>query len=305
MPELPEVETVVRELRAEGLIGRVITRARAFWKPMIAPLTPRAFAARLKGRRIQSIQRRAKYIVISLADGNTLLIHLRMTGQLSLAHKSTPRDRHQHIILCLDDGRDLRYRDTRKFGRWILTRAPEGILGRLGPEPLAKHFDLKAFASQLSARRRQLKPLLLDQAFLAGIGNIYADEALWDARLHPGRDASTLTTTEAHRLHGAIRRVLLRGIHNFGTTLGHGQSNFQRPGGTRGQNQEEMNVFRRTGLPCLRCGMAIRRLTIGQRSTHFCPNCQPNQAKGRKTMPDVRRQKPDKKKRTAKNVKRL
>jgi len=275
MPELPEVETVVRELRAGGLSGRVITRARAFWKPMIAPLTPAAFAARLKGRRVQSIQRRAKYIVITLSNGATLLIHLRMTGQLSLTREGAPRDRHQHIVLRLDDGRELRYRDTRKFGRWILTRAPDRILGRLGPEPLSRHFEQKEFISQLRARRRQLKPLLLDQAFLAGIGNIYADEALWDARLHPGRVASTLTATEARRLHGAIRRVLLRGIRNMGTTLGHGQSNFQRPGGKRGQNQAGLNVFRRTGLPCLRCGKPICRVIIGQRSTHFCAACQP------------------------------
>ena len=276
MPELPEVETVVRELRAGGLIGRVIIRARAFWKPMIAPLTPAVFAARLKGQRVQSIHRRAKYIVLTLSGGDTLLIHLRMTGQLSLGRPKAPREPHQHIVLRLDDGRDLRYRDTRKFGRWLLTRTPEGILGRLGPEPLSEHFDQKVFISQLRVRRRQLKPLLLDQTFIAGIGNIYADEALWTARLHPGRVAATLTTTEARRLHVAIRRVLRRGIRNQGTTLGSGQSNFQRPGGKRGRNQTGLNVFRRTLLPCLRCGKPIRRMIISQRSTHFCPNCQPD-----------------------------
>jgi len=275
MPELPEVETVVRELRADGLIGCVITRASVFWKPIIAPLAPAAFAARLKGQRVQSIHRRAKYIVITLSGGNTLLIHLRMTGQLSLARPKTPRDLHQHIVLRLDDGRELRYRDTRKFGRWILTSTPNVILGRLGPEPLSDHFDRKIFISQLRTRRRQLKPLLLDQTFLAGIGNIYADEALWDARLHPGRVASTLNATEARRLHGAIRRVLRRGIQNQGTTLGHGQPNFQRPGGKRGRNQEGLKVFRRTGLPCLCCGKPIRRMILAQRATHLCPNCQP------------------------------
>ncbi|MCG2658798.1 MAG: bifunctional DNA-formamidopyrimidine glycosylase/DNA-(apurinic or apyrimidinic site) lyase [Kiritimatiellae bacterium] len=275
MPELPEVETVVRELRAGGLIGRIIIRARAFCKPMIAPLTPAAFAARLKGQRVQSIRRRAKYIVLTLSDGDTLLIHLRMTGQLNLARARVAREPHQHIILRLDDGRDLRYRDTRKFGRWLLTRAPEGILGRLGPEPLSEHFDQKVFIGQLRARRRQLKPLLLDQTFLAGIGNIYADEALWTARLHPGRIAATLSATEARRLHVAIASVLHRGIRNQGTTLGQGKSNFQRPGGKRGRNQAGLNVFRRTRLPCLRCGKPIRRMIISQRSTHFCPNCQP------------------------------
>ncbi len=280
MPELPEVETVVRELRAGGLIGRVITRARAFWKPMIAPLTSAAFAARLKGRRVQDIRRRGKYIILALAGGDTLLIHLRMTGQLNLEHPRGARDAHQHIVLCLDDDRELRYRDTRKFGRWQLTHTPELILGRLGPEPLSKHFDQKVFVSQLRARRRQLKPLLLDQAFLAGIGNIYADEALWAARLHPGRIAATLNPAEARRLHVAIRRVLRRGIRNRGTTLGRGKSNFQRPGGRRGRNQAGLNVFRRTGLPCLRCGRPIRRIIISQRSTHICPACQPPRPRG-------------------------
>ncbi|MFA5043499.1 MAG: bifunctional DNA-formamidopyrimidine glycosylase/DNA-(apurinic or apyrimidinic site) lyase [Kiritimatiellia bacterium] len=275
MPELPEVETVVCELRAGGLVGRVIDQARVFWKPLIAPLQPSVFAARLKGRRVQSIRRRAKYIVLALSDGDTLLIHLRMTGQLSLAHARAPRDRHQHIVLRLDDGRELRYRDTRKFGRWRLTRAPEAILGRLGPEPLSEHFDLKEFVGRLCARRRQLKPLLLDQTFIAGIGNIYADEALWTARLHPGRVAATLSAAEARRLHGAIRHVLRRGIRNRGTTLGDGQSNFKRPGGKRGRNQEGLNVFRRTGRPCLRCGQPIRRIVIGQRATHLCSHCQP------------------------------
>lgn len=275
MPELPEVETVVRELRAGGLVGRVITRARAFWKPMIAPLTPAAFAEHLKGRRVQSIHRRAKYIVLTLSGGNTLLIHLRMTGQLNLERTNAARERHQHIVLRLDDGRELRYRDTRKFGKWLLTCAPEEILGRLGPEPLSAQFDQKAFINQLRARRRQLKPLLLDQTFLAGIGNIYADEALWTARLHPGRIAATLSAAEARRLHLAIRSVLRRGIRNKGTTLGSGQSNFKRPGGKRGRNQAGLNVFRRTGLPCLRCGKPIHRMIISQRSTHLCLNCQP------------------------------
>ena len=275
MPELPEVETVVRELRAGGLIGRVITQARVFWPPLIAPLTPAEFAARLKGQRVQSIHRRAKYIVLTLAGGDTLLIHLRMTGQLNLARPRVAREPHQHIVLRLDDGRDLRYRDTRKFGRWLLTRAPEEVLGRLGPEPLSTHFDQEIFIRQLRARRRQLKPLLLDQTFLAGIGNIYADEALWAARLHPGRVAATLSATEARRLHVVIRSVLRRGIRNKGTTLGDAQSNFQRPGGKRGRNQAGLNVFRRTGMPCLRCGKPIRRMIISQRSTHLCPNCQP------------------------------
>ncbi len=274
MPELPEVETVVRELRANGLVGRSIVQAHVFWKPLVAPLAPIAFAARLKGGRVQSIRRRAKYIVLGISGGNTLLIHLRMTGQLNIVAPDVARDAHQHIILQLDDGRELRYRDTRKFGRWILTTTPDVILQRLGPEPLSEDFDKKLFSGQLRARRRQLKPLLLDQTFLAGIGNIYADEALWTARLHPGRIAATLTSAEADRLHAAIRLVLRRGIQNRGTTLGHGKSNFKRPSGKHGQNQEGLNVFRRTGLPCMRCGQIIRRTIISQRATHFCPVCQ-------------------------------
>ncbi|MBI2440421.1 MAG: DNA-formamidopyrimidine glycosylase [Lentisphaerae bacterium] len=273
MPELPEVETVVRELRALGLVGRVIRNARVFWRPMIAPLSPGAFAAQLKGRRIQTLSRRGKYIVLTLSGGGTLLIHLRMTGQLSISPRAR-RQPHEHVLLRLDDGCALRYRDTRKFGRWLLTAKPEVILGRLGPEPLSPHFNSKAFSAKLRGKRRQLKPLLLDQTFLAGLGNIYADEALWLSRLHPKRPAHTLSAAEARRLYQAICRTLRHGIKNMGTTLGRGRSNFRRPIGARGRNQEGLKVFRRTGLACLRCGGKIRRIVVSQRATHICPTCQ-------------------------------
>lgn len=280
MPELPEVETVVRELRKLGLLGRIIRSARVFFPPMIAPLKSAAFAQQLKGKRIRAISRRAKYIVFTLSGGRTLLIHLRMTGQLSLERTGARRKPHQHILLQLDDGRDLRYTDTRKFGRWRLTPTPQAILSRLGPEPLSSHFDRKGFFAKLRARRRQLKSLLLDQTFLAGLGNIYVDEALWRARLHPKRVAASLSAAEAFRLHGAIRQALRHGIRNRGTTLGLSRSNFRRPTGERGRNQEGLKVFRRTGRACLRCGATIRRLVIGQRATHICPTCQPLALRG-------------------------
>lgn len=274
MPELPEVETVVRDLRASGVVGRVIESVRVYWPAITAPLSPAFFARRVRGRRILEIGRRAKFIVIRLSGGYSLLVHLRMTGQMGLARPPEPRDKHQHLILRLDDGRELRYRDIRKFGCWILTDAPDAITGRLGPEPLAPGFRSGDFIARLSRHRRRLKPLLLDQTFIAGLGNIYADETLWQARLHPLRRSETLSAPEARRLFKAIRATLKRGIRNRGTTLGNAKANFQSLEGRRGANQEQLKVFHRTGQPCPRCNTPIRRLIVAQRSSHVCPRCQ-------------------------------
>lgn len=275
MPELPEVETIVRDLRRARLADKTITGARVYWPKMVAPLTPRCFTRRLIGRRILRIQRRAKYIVIRLTGGETLLIHLRMTGQFTISADPETRARHEHILITLADGRTLRYRDTRKFGRWQLTNRPESLLGRLGPEPLAAAFKFRAFQEKMRLCRRQLKPLLLDQSILAGLGNIYVDEALWEARLHPRRQSHTLRAVETRRLFRAVRAVLRRGIRNRGTSLGDGRPNFSSLGTARGRNQRWLKVFQRTGRPCPRCGRAIVRLIVGQRSTHICPACQP------------------------------
>ncbi|MBU4199919.1 MAG: bifunctional DNA-formamidopyrimidine glycosylase/DNA-(apurinic or apyrimidinic site) lyase [Verrucomicrobia bacterium] len=274
MPELPEVETVVRDLRKAGLEGRCIRDVRVRWSRLIAGCSPKSFAARIKYQTIQEITRRGKYIIFQLSGGETILVHLRMTGQFTLKAPATTRERHEHLVLSLDNGQELRYRDTRKFGRWHLTRHPEQILQKLGPEPLGRAFRLSQFTAHLATHRRLLKPLLLDQAFLAGLGNIYTDEALWEARLHPRRRAETLNQAEARSLFLAIRKILKRGIRYAGTSLGSGKSNFSGLKGRRGRHQEFLRVYQQTGEPCSRCGSLIRRLKIGQRSTHICPTCQ-------------------------------
>lgn len=280
MPELPEVQTVVNDLNAIGLPGVTITGAQIFWPRIIATPSAETFCQQIKDQTVKIIWRRAKYIVFDFASGAHLLIHLRMSGRLHLVSPGTERSKHEHVILNLDvhqhldNQRQLRYHDTRKFGRLYLVHDVETILGSLGPEPLENNFTAKTFAKRLYTRKRQLKPLLLDQTFLAGLGNIYVDEALWEAQLHPCRLASSLSEAETKRLHRAIRKVLRRGINNLGTTLGSGKTNFYSIGQRTGNNQEQLNIFQRTGLPCSRCQTTIERMIVGQRSTHICPTCQ-------------------------------
>jgi len=274
MPELPEVQTVVDDLIAAGLAGRTVTAARVFWPRSIAAPSSAAFRRRIAGRTLSAFQRRGKYIVAGLAGGGALLIHLRMSGRLHLVAAGEPRQKHEHVVLLLSGGQELRLHDTRKFGRVSLLDDPETVLGKLGPEPLDAAFTSGKLAGLLQGRRRMLKPLLLDQGFIAGLGNIYADEALFEARLHPCRTASSLTIREAGALHRAIGKVLRRGLKNMGTTLGTGKANFYSVARRRGRNSDALKVFRRTGLPCPRCGAAIARLVVGQRSTHICRACQ-------------------------------
>jgi formamidopyrimidine-DNA glycosylase len=274
MPELPEVQTVVDTLQQAELLGRWIIDARVFWPRTIEPLAPHEFSQSIKDRRITGLGRRGKYILMHSDGPETILVHLRMTGSLNLVPADTPRDKHEHVVLGLDDGRELRFHDPRKFGRFTLTTDPAEVLAHLGPEPLEESFTTKRFHNLVRERSRQLKPLLLDQTVVAGLGNIYVDEALWNARLHPLRSATSLTWEEAKALHRAIRSVLRRSIRSMGTSLGEGEGNFTRPGGRYGQNNRNLKVFRRTGKPCSRCGTAIERLIVGQRSTHLCPVCQ-------------------------------
>ena len=274
MPELPEVETVVRDLAESGLEGRTILRARVYWPRSVEGMTPAAFRDRLRNRRIERIRRRGKYIVMVVGGGWHLLIHLRMSGRLFFAPRAEPRDEHERVVFELDDGRTLRFHDTRKFGRITLTMRPQEKLRRLGPEPLEREFTARDFAQRLACRKGMLKPLLLNQQIIAGLGNIYVDEALFEARLHPKRRCSTLTAPELHALYRAIRKVLRRGIRASGTTLGAGQANFYSASGRRGRNQDGLKVFRRTGEPCPRCGAPIARLVVGQRGTHVCRECQ-------------------------------
>jgi formamidopyrimidine-DNA glycosylase len=201
-------------------------------------------------------------------------MHLRMSGRLHWLSRKTRRRTHEHVIFEFDNGRQLRFHDTRKFGRIYLVQNPEAVLGSLGPEPLTRKFTAAALAERLLPRKRLLKPLLLDQTVIAGLGNIYVDEALWEAGLHPCRLSSSLNPEEIKSLHRAIPRVLRRGLKNLGTSLGTGKPNFYSVGRRRGHNRDELKVFRRTGLPCPRCKTPIQRIVVGQRSTHVCPVCQ-------------------------------
>ena len=270
MPELPEVETVVRGLRGD-VIGRIITSFRNTWPKHIAAPTPGELSARLVGRRILELQRRAKYLVFSLSDGETLLIHLKMTGHLSVVAAGQPLSKHDHTVFGLDNGRELRFRDMRKFGKVYLVRDPATILGKLGPEPLSDAFGVDDLRARLAGRGQKLKPLLLDQTFLAGVGNIYADEALFHAGLHPERRANRLSEAEVRRLYGAIRHVLALGIAREGASI----DSYVKPDGAKGDMQNAVMVFRRTGAPCYLCGAPIQRCVLNQRSTHYCPVCQP------------------------------
>ena len=275
MPKLPEVETVVRDLVASGLSGRTILNAHVYWPRTIGTVSPLLFRSCLKNRRIVSLHRRAKFIVMELSGGQWLLIHFRMTGHLFFADADCPRGKHEHVVFDLDDGRTLRFHDTRKFGRVILTCDPGSALSRLGPEPLDPAFSSQHFVKRMSKYTRMLKPLLLDQSTIAGLGNIYVDEALFDCKLHPQRSSSTLNDDELRALYRSIRKVLRSGIRSMGTTLGGGEGNFYSVAGRRGRNQDRLKVFRRQGEPCPNCSTTIKRIIVGQRSTHLCGRCQP------------------------------
>lgn len=274
MPELPEVQTVVDDLIAAGVAGRTLGSVSVHWPKSIATPSLRRFQNSLPGDRIASLTRRGKFIVLALASKSWLLIHLRMSGHLHLVPRHQPRAKHEHVVLRLENAPDLRFHDPRKFGRLYWVADPADVLGHLGPEPLAKTFTGKRLAKMLAGRRRQLKPLLLDQRFIAGLGNIYVDEALWASGLHPETLSSRVGEERAQRLHRAIRRVLRRGLGNGGTTLSRGAATFTSVNGHAGRNRDALAVFRRTGQPCLRCRKPIVRIIVGQRSSHICPRCQ-------------------------------
>ncbi len=274
MPELPEVETYVREL-APALTGRTITAARVFWSRTIAEPIAEEFPARIAGLGFATFERRGKYMLLGMNDGSTLIVHLRMTGKLLIQPSDTEPKLHTHVVIDLDNGTSLHYNDPRKFGRIWLVPDRTTVLSKLGPEPLAAEFDVDDFTIRLAARSAPIKALLLDQSLVAGVGNIYADESLFRAGIHPARAGRSLTPDEIMRLHAAIREVLEAGIVRRGSTLGGSNlQNYLRPGGLPGDFQNEFFVFRRTSEPCLVCGTPIVRIVIAQRSTHFCPVCQ-------------------------------
>lgn len=264
MPELPEVETIINNLRP-ALVGRVIVTADLLWERTLVEPAAERFAAQIAGQAILALTRRAKFIHIHLADFS-LLMHLRMSGDLWLKEAGYIAGKHDRLILALDNNTCLIFNDARKFGRVWLTQAPEKVFSRLGPEPLAPTFTLEEFAHRLHSRRRRLKPLLLDQSFLAGMGNIYTDEALHMARLHPQTLSSDVMPRQAAALFNAIRAVLQQGIVHNGASI-----DWVYRGG---QFQNHFRVYQRAGQPCPVCGTPIERTVVGQRGTYFCPLCQ-------------------------------
>jgi formamidopyrimidine-DNA glycosylase len=269
MPELPEVETIARALQSGmggmALPGRCIERFSTSWPRHVERPSISTFRRHIKGRTILSVDRRAKFLLFPL-DKGTMLIHLRMSGDLFLRPPGAEQDDYVHSVFHLDNGWQLRFSDARKFGRiyWVLD--PQEVLGELGPEPLQEDFTVEILRERLHTRRRQLKPLLLDQSFLAGMGNIYVDESLHRARLHPLRRSDTLTQAEIERLWESIRTSLRDGIRHNGASI-----DWVYRGG---DYQNHFRVYKRDGQPCEACGMPIQRMVVGQRGTYICPGCQ-------------------------------
>ncbi len=288
MPELPEVETVARDLRPR-IVGATIVGARSSWARTLRSHAPEAFAEAVSGREVLAVGRRAKQVLIELSGEAALTVHLKMTGQLFVVPADAPEDPYIRLVLELEDGRELRFRDIRKFGRvGLYGRDPESgeltvevggaaVFAAIGPEPLDPAFTLRDFRRLLRRRKGRLKPLLLDQSFLAGVGNIYADEALWTARLHPLRTAGTLHPADERCLYEAVRTILTEAIERRGSSI----DDYTAPDGD-GSMQERLQVYQRTGEPCPRCGRPVKRVVIGARSTHFCSWCQRLSAVDRK-----------------------
>ncbi|HWG57372.1 MAG TPA: bifunctional DNA-formamidopyrimidine glycosylase/DNA-(apurinic or apyrimidinic site) lyase [Gaiellaceae bacterium] len=269
MPELPEVETVRRAL-APVLEGRTFARVEIEDPRLVRPHEPLEVAAELEGERVRTVDRRGKYLLVRFESGRTLVVHLRMTG--SVLHEPGEGLLHRRARVELDDGTCFVYRDVRRFGTWELVEPGElepYLAERLGVEPLGR-FTAAALGERLAGRRAPVKAALLDQRTVAGLGNIYVDEALWYARLHPLRTAGSLEGDELRRLHRGIRRALALGIARQGSTL----SDYRLPDGSEGTMQREFRAYGRTGEPCDRCGTELAKTRVAGRGTWFCPRCQ-------------------------------
>ncbi len=275
MPELPEVETIRLTLQSK-LVGRTIVSGQVLLTKLIQNQTPEEFLAEICGKKIIKLDRRGKYLLFYLegaeSAGLILAIHLRMTGQLKVELMGTPLEKAVYLQLRLDNNSELRYRDQRKFGRVTLFPAdhPPKALEKLGPEPLSADFTVQALKVQLGKRRIAIKKALLDQEVIAGIGNIYADESLFLAGIHPARLVSSLNDQEITGLFSAIQTVLSGAIQNHGTT----KRDYRDGNGNSGTNQDYLRVYDRKGLACYHCGNMIVKMNLGGRGTHFCPICQ-------------------------------
>jgi formamidopyrimidine-DNA glycosylase len=272
VPELPEVETVRARL-APVLEGRRFERVEILDHRLVMPEEPLAVAAELEGERVAEVGRRGKYLIVRFESGRALLIHLRMTGTVLHSRTGLQEDPYRRAVVMLDDGSDVAYRDVRRFGTWRVLEPAEidpYLAKRLGKEPLGR-FTSRDLAARLEHRRVALKGALLDQRTVAGLGNIYADEALWYAKVHPLRPAGSLDGDEIRRVHRGVRRALAAGIERRGSTL----RDYRLPDGSAGSMQDEFRVYGREGEPCERCGALIAKTRVGGRGTSYCPRCQP------------------------------
>jgi formamidopyrimidine-DNA glycosylase len=273
VPELPEVETIVADLRPH-LTGRTIVRCALPFPTIVRHPEPEVFIDSVSGMRINAVRRRGKYILMELQNDVLLVVHLGMTGQLRLVDPATPREKHTHAVFALDDGRELRYRDPRRFGR-LLLGTEESLLAskklpRLGPEPIDPDFESEALYRSLRKRRTSLKAVLLDQVVIAGVGNIYADESLHRAHLRPDRQAGGLSRKSVERLHESLRHSLQTAIANRGSSV----DTYRDAWGELGGQQEKLLVYGRAGEPCFTCGRPLAMIRLAGRSTVFCRHCQ-------------------------------
>jgi formamidopyrimidine-DNA glycosylase len=273
MPELPEVETIRLALEPH-LVGRRFAHVDINDPRLVRPFEPTAVAAELERERVAALERRGKYLIVRFESGRALLIHLRMTGSLRHAVRDgLEEDPYRRAVVRLDDGSDVAYRDVRRFGTWLLLEPHEAdpyIDDRLGREPLERSFTSRRLGERLEGRRAPIKAALLDQRTVAGLGNIYVDEALWRARVHPLRPAGGLDGDEVARVTRGIKEALRAGLARQGASL----RDYSTPDGRRGRMQEEFRVYGRAGEPCLRCGTPVDKIKAGGRGTWYCPNCQ-------------------------------
>jgi formamidopyrimidine-DNA glycosylase len=270
VPELPEVETIRHDLLSR-VVGRTFSHIRVLpgAERVVRWPSPAEFCRALSGRRIEDVSRRGKYLLLHLSDGRCLIIHLRMTGAVLHRSKHAPDDPYLRIWFSLDDSSELRYTDLRKLGSMWLVEEPEPIVGKLGPDAL-EGLTWRTLRSLTEGRSATIKAVLMDQKALAGLGNVYSEEALFLAGIHPRRSAKSLAADDLGRLHKAIREVLLEAMGHRGTSF----RDYVNAEGREGQHQWHVKVYRRTGEPCYNCGTPIERIKVSGRSTHFCPRCQ-------------------------------
>jgi len=271
VPELPEVETIKNEL-LPYIVGRRVTGVTLFWEGIVRQPSVEEFCSRLIGQRLTGLARRGKYLILSLTSSEVLIIHLKMTGSLLVSQDSSEPPKYTRAIIHLDKDINVFFRDPRKFGVMWLVKDADSVVGKLGPEPLEAEFTPQLLAQRLTKRTAPIKALLSDQSFIAGIGNMYADEALFAAGVHPLRRGGSLLAEEVERLHRAIQQVLWSAIGNKGASV----DTYFRPDGTLGTAHFQFQVAHRLGgKSCPVCGAPIERIVVRNRGTYFCPKCQP------------------------------